>query len=94
MKLIDADELHELFNWTFKRPPYSRKTVRKYINMARTVDAEPVRHGYWIMKPNGYGTCSCCKVCVLDILGGVDCNYCPNCGTKMDKEEREDGQTD
>ena len=46
MRLIDADELHELLNWTFKRPPYSKKTVREYINMARTVDAEPVRHGH------------------------------------------------
>ena len=43
------------------------------------------KHERWIMKPNGYGTCSNCKVCSLDIMGGVHSNYCPNCGAKMDE---------
>lgn len=50
-----------------------------------SVAAEPVRHGHWIMKPNGYGTCSNCKMCSLDIGGGMDSNFCPNCGAKMDE---------
>ncbi len=48
---------------------------------APTVD--PVKHGHWIMKPNGYGTCSNCKRCSLDLGAGVDSDYCPNCGAKM-----------
>lgn len=42
MRLIDADELTELLNWTFAKPPFSRKTVKKMIDMARTIDAVPV----------------------------------------------------
>lgn len=42
MRLIDADELTELLNWTFAKPPFSRKTVQKIIDMARTIDALPI----------------------------------------------------
>lgn len=41
-RLIDADELAEIINWTFAKPPFSRKTVQKMIDMARTIDAVPV----------------------------------------------------
>lgn len=41
-RLIDADELTELLNWTFAKPPFSRKTAQKIIDMARTIDAVPV----------------------------------------------------
>ena len=80
MRLIDADELHELLNWTFKRPPYSKKTVREYINMARTVDAEPVRHGHWIGDK-----CSACG----EERAWYGCNphWCPDCGAKMDESQ-------
>ena len=44
-----------------------------------------VKPGHWIMKPNGYGTCSNCKACSLDIMGGVHSSFCPNCGAKMDE---------
>ena len=39
MRLIDADELHELLNWTLFKPPYSKAQVRQFIDTARTVDA-------------------------------------------------------
>ena len=91
MRLIDADELHELLNWTFKRPPYSKKTVREYINMARTVDAEPVRHGHWIEhvesdpiteEPVQFGwRCSRCGR-----WEEYKEDYC-NCGAKMDESQ-------
>ena len=42
MRLIDADELKELIGWTFAKPPFSRKTIKHMIDMARTVDAVPV----------------------------------------------------
>ena len=53
---------------------------------APTIDAEPVRHGYWSEHPdescslfNGW-ECSECK----QIVSGGRGNYCPNCGAKMD----------
>lgn len=45
-RLIDADELAEIINWTFAKPPFSRKTVQKMIDMARTIDAVPVIRCY------------------------------------------------
>lgn len=57
-----------------------------------TVDAEPVRHGAWvkenIRKKSYLRLCTACgKVCYFC---GTDCSYkyCPNCGAKMDAEER------
>ena len=53
----------------------------------KPIEYAPVKHGRWIMHPNGHGTCSNCKKCSLDIMGGVDSNFCPNCGAKMDGDD-------
>ena len=86
MRLIDADEL-EMINWTFAKPPFSRKTVQKMIDMARTIDATPVRHGKWIDRNGAIVApfweryeCSECGV-----MSGNN-KYCPNCGARMDEE--------
>ena len=55
---------------------------------APTIEAEPVRHGRWVMK----STCGPhtekphCSVC--DKIPKSICfePYCPNCGAKMGKE--------
>mgnify|MGYP003512066042 CR=1 FL=1 len=51
-------------------------------------DVTPVRHGKW-EKQNGLYSCSeCGKTCPYDVQADVieywACNYCPNCGAKMD----------
>ena len=94
MRLFDTDELKEwVENWFEKNRsyhPYSKANnipipeLYDILESMPAVDAEPVKHAHWIMKPNGYGTCSNCLTCSLDIMGGVDSNYCPNCGAKMD----------
>lgn len=61
------------------------------INNTPTIEAEPVRHGYWIgLEGDGYAggfpvydvwECSSCK----DEWNGEETPcYCPNCGAKMD----------
>jgi len=88
MRLIDADELTELLNWTFAKPPFSRKTVQKIIDMARTIDAVPVRHGKWEKIPSTWGSAFACSECgekaVETVMGKPRANYCPNCGARMD----------
>lgn len=42
MKLVDVEEVHEIFNWSHQKPPYSKKTIHRYIDMAREVDVVPV----------------------------------------------------
>lgn len=53
------------------------------------VDAEPVRHGRWILNRH-YGDFECSEChsgdfTVLDFKNH-NMNYCPNCGCKMDAE--------
>lgn len=56
--------------------------------LVENIDAEPVRHGHWILErePNGKPYCFHCSVCDYDfhhigIKSATD--YCPNCGAKM-----------
>ena len=61
----------------------------------QTVDAVPVRHGYWVIADADKGEyiCSVCGETDTDcsdrysnhnVFGQ---NYCPNCGAKMDGDE-------
>lgn len=56
------------------------------INNAPTVDAVPVKHGYWKHSFGGFVECSNCGDSPL--LDGerkyVESEYCPCCGAKMD----------
>lgn len=51
-----------------------------------TIDAVEVRHGEWTYENHGWSSfpkCSCCGE-----MQTIGTNYCPNCGAKMDGEER------
>lgn len=94
-RLIDADELIEIINYTFSKPPFSRKTIKHMIDMARTVDAVPVKGGKWIddgqydnFFPHHEWRCSECGEHVLEI-GVPWFKYCPNCGARMDGDRDE-----
>lgn len=69
--------------------------IEKAIDDAPTID--PVKHGKWEKNEGRYGWH--CSACGEDDLyafawngnkGGNELqdHYCPNCGTKMDKEEK------
>ena len=65
------------------------KIAKKYIKKARTIEAEPVKHGKW---ENGH-----CTHCGEDVASKLDTwtdvqnfIYCPNCGSK----NRMDGDSD
>ena len=60
------------------------------IDKAPTVDAEPVKRGKWKCTYSPYGflleqTCSECGL-TFEESSGVDYNYCPNCGARMDND--------
>ena len=56
-----------------------------------TIDAEPVRHGKWIEVEDSTIRCRC-SACgweshlYEDDVYGMP--YCPNCGTRMDEDDR------
>lgn len=94
MRLIDADTL----NYVRVRIYHDDGTIGGYnavvpsseIKNAPTVDAEPVRHGKWILwrDLNGIKRCKCSE-CIVS-YGNMDTPYCPNCGAKMDGEMEEE----
>ena len=76
MRLIDADAFRKDLSSIGIKDAY----VYALLDSAPTVDAEPIRHGYWI-DVNGDGSLWRCSVC-----GETQCcnsNYCGDCGAKM-----------
>ena len=94
MRLIDADELCA--------DRVSNDPVVIAAKCAPTIDAEPVRHGEWILNPcNLYNDATwVCSVCGNEWVlidgnpHGNQMNYCPNCGAKMDGGTKTDVRND
>lgn len=95
MRPIDADEFEKRIKPYDTNDPMDRAMYSFAHNMmmcTSTVDAEPVRHGRWIEVDVG-DCCYRCSECgfirdayLLDIG-----NYCPQCGAKMNEEEKKNG---
>ena len=95
-RLIDANELLER---SLRWPINSRQAVQQMIKGCPTIEAEPVRHGKWIIRDNpGTGWYRItCSVCDEDVTSTAPCigffpnvkvlwDYCPECGARMDKD--------
>ena len=56
--------------------------VERSIRYAPTSDVAEVKHGEWkcLEQEIGLFACSLCEHRILR----AECNYCPNCGAKMD----------
>ena len=63
--------------------------AREVIKTFPAADVAPVRHGKWIEQEKyTFGVMYDCSICDNRILdNGHSWNYCPNCGSLMDKEE-------
>lgn len=88
-RLIDANEL----KINVILPRCGAKTIigdaiRKMIDSAPTIDAEPVRHGKWIFNPSDAIEAMFakpkCSECGFESADGG--NYCSECGARMDEE--------
>ena len=93
MRLIDAEALlHKLLNTDPNTKGNFGDGVAKalcFIINSPTIEAEPVRHGRWVIEMDDMGwlkhTCpDCGYVKRTDIHVSLGWNYCPNCGAKMD----------
>lgn len=91
MRLIDADELCA--------DRVSNDPVVIAAKCAPTIDAEPVRHGEWILNPcNLYNDATwVCSECGNEwvLIDGTpldnQMNYCPKCGARMDGGTKANG---
>lgn len=55
---------------------------------APTIDAEPIRRGHWEHGEDVFGMYCQCSECGNQYYGSYEFKYCPNCGAKMDEEEK------
>lgn len=104
MRMIDADALKDIYtrNFDYENCIYDGATVVGNVDESPTVDAEPVRHGKWIIRDNpgtGWYRITCSE-CGEDVTSNAPCigffpnakviwDYCPECGAKMDRKEEE-----
>ena len=70
---------------------YTRKLIEAGYAKQPTADVQEVRHGHWIPEKDIerfgiWDTFICSKCCYRTL---TECNYCANCGAKMDEEEQE-----
>ena len=72
--------LKKMKNW------YEKISLIACVNSMPAADVAPVRHGRWIMHDDEFGLTCECSACHIETMG--DGNYCPNCGAKMELEER------
>lgn len=84
MRLIDADELKELFDEDGHLSTY----IEEYIDNTPTIEAEPVRHGRWIRTDDTFARWKCSECGAIEDHSGWP--YC-HCGAKMDAKEDENG---
>ena len=101
MRLIDADSLMKALNgveveWYMDDhgvigDTYDTSTVVDIIAAQPTIEAEPVKHGWWEEKFFTNDRQRVCSVChctarqpSYDKGETALFNYCPNCGAKMD----------
>lgn len=92
MELIDRDEAIKAINDVLMEDDQYKVWLMLNIINLKTVDAEPVRHGRWIVeyevKDGRSMRCSECHM-VFWVGSGRDGNYCPNCGADMKGENNE-----
>lgn len=99
-RLIYAEDLFETVDFTVvqiggrsggKTMAMYEQLFRKRVDLAPTIDAEPVVHGHWKKSIDDLGidrgwVCSCCKGSVYQMTY-EPYKYCPHCGAKMDGGE-------
>ena len=91
-RLIDADALiGALHNHAFLEGD-DRSICYNIIQKQPAIDAVPVRHGKWEMKPDPFGffdEIPVCSECGCTTKMREKTKYCPHCGARMDKDERD-----
>ena len=87
-RYIDVEELTNRLVYCYEHTPeesrehYAYGVVLREIDSIPISDVEEVRHGEWVTLEAEIGLYSC-SLCEHKILR-AECNYCPNCGAKMD----------
>ena len=92
-RYIDATLLKAEFAGNFIDTSYSPEFIKAIIDGQPTADVVPVVYGRWIDKGE-YAVCTECGGRSGTQYNGVEpiplmTQFCPHCGTKMDRKEAE-----
>ena len=83
--------IRALLNDAPEQVGYSREDAADCIRYMDAADVAPVRHGRWEKQSGLYSCSECGMTCPYDVQADIieywACNYCPNCGAKMDLED-------
>ena len=96
MRLIDADSIH--YTRVLSQQGLNMElTAKVVIDDMPTIDAAPVKHGYWKYYSEKRFTVpiSCrivCSNCLTSMVrvSGENFKFCPHCGARMDEEKKHD----
>ena len=91
---IDREDLIAKINTVMSQKKYAKGSPSHFVFELFTVvlkgvptaDVVEVKHGKWIYNVKYY-SCSICAGKRFNLLLGVDAEYCPYCGAKMDLKE-------
>lgn len=88
-----AEQSIGIRKWQYKAIQWTLQALIKQLNNGTipVIEAEPVRHGRWVPVPSSdtvMGRAYTCSECEKMRFGSFKPNYCPNCGAKMDKEDK------
>ena len=95
-KMTDTEHVYS--NGTEYVPIYRMKQWFEHCRNQQfpVADVATVRHGRWEKQSGLYSCSECGMTCPYDVQADVieywACNYCPNCGAKMDLEEAQNGK--
>ena len=80
MRMIEADKVIPLVRLLLLFHPNAERIVEdmQAVVDSHTIEAEPVRHGRWVISSDGYYPY--CWDCKERPKGGNMTKYCPNCG--------------
>lgn len=84
VRLIDANALKRLIK-SGDDLIFDHATEREILHMIdyqETIDAQPVKHGEWIVPKNDDEQ-PYCSVCNWHAYGDLFTDYCPGCGSYM-----------
>ena len=90
-RYIDAEKLKELRHNYIQGKLDFNGNEYDLIDKCPTADVQEVVHAAWVWKEFGDiygGVVLCCSECLETEGAHMGYDYCPNCGAKMDKENK------
>ena len=91
-RLIDVDAAIDRYYAEYKKQDIydgsqDRDWLKRCIDEAPTIEAEPVRHGYWEKRGQEIYCSECDEESGYTWAGASKySDYCPHCGAKLDLE--------